>query len=409
MRMRRFLSLVLACAAYAGSLAAQTSKLDATIKARAALEKAAKAYHLVPALKDTFTYTVKSPQADLEPKTLLIRLGQNTDVSVSDPLLEAVARGGMLYLSKSDSPGLYVARPYAGDFGKTLDSLVGTEGSLFEPPQVALRLGKGVDGCLESLRFKMLGPLRIVGYELFVGPTGRSEEIIRFASDNGREEVRIDAATHFFSSLLLSVHPTGAPEGVSIEVKGTFSPQVVAKASDLVFFDPTGRRSVSGLGDLVSRSLPVGGPAPAIELESTGGTHLSFQSLKGRVVVIDFWATWCAPCWKTLQETQKLFDWTALSGLPVTVLALDTMEKFASEGMRKARVADFFIVQKFTMPTFLDRGDKAFRAFGSPGLPSMVIIAPDGTLFKYHQGLFPNVVETVKDEVRQALAPKKRV
>jgi hypothetical protein len=56
------------------------------------------------------------------------------------------------------------------------------------------------------------------------------------------------------------------------------------------------------------------------------------------------------------------------------------------------------------MPTLLDRGDEAFKAFKSPGLPSMVIIAPDGTLFKYYQGLFPNVVETVRNDVNRALA-----
>ncbi len=229
MSLRRLLPSLLTCLALAGSLVAQTPRPDDSIKARAALEAAAAAYRAVPALDDTFTYTVKAPNADLAPKTMVIRLGQGKDVSVSDPLLEAVAQGDTLYLTKSDAPGLYVAQPYAGDFGKALDSLVGTEGSLFEPPQVALRLGKGVDGCIESLRFKMLGPLHIVGYQRAADERGRTKEMIRFAADDGRVDVTIDAATHFITALVLTMHPAGAPEGVSVEVSGTFSPRVVAK------------------------------------------------------------------------------------------------------------------------------------------------------------------------------------
>lgn len=108
---------------------------------------------------------------------------------------------------------------------------------------------------------------------------------------------------------------------------------------------------------------------PAFELTQPGGGTLSSSELRGKVVVLAFWATWCVPCWTTLQETQRLHDWAATSGLPVAVLAVDCLEKSSSAKEKTAKAAEFFQSQKLTMPSLLDMDDKVFGALGSPGLP----------------------------------------
>lgn len=56
------------------------------------------------------------------------------------------------------------------------------------------------------------------------------------------------------------------------------------------------------------------------------------------------------------------------------------------------------------MPTLVDVQSKMFKAYGSPGLPSVVLISPSGTILRYHEGLFPEMLETLKREARENLS-----
>lgn len=403
MTSRRSLPLSVIALAFLGAGSAIGAQgADDVRKGSDVLEAAARAYRQVPALSDTLTYTVKTPSATLPPKTLDIRLGAGRDVAVKDPLFEAIAVEGTLYLTKSDAPGKYVARPYSGDFAKTLDAIVGDQGSLFEPVQVAMRTGKDLNGWLQALQFKQLGPLTISGVERKSGADGRAVDAIRFTAENGDLVTDFDAETHFLSHLLFHARPPGAPPDVFIQVSADLAPQVLASPKGLVVFDPAGRTAVADVTSLDSTRLATGKPVPSLDVEKLTGGRVALRDLKGSVVVLDFWATWCAPCWKTLRETQRLYDWAAQSGLPVVVFAVDTLEEFPTPEEKRSHAAEFFKSQGFTMPCLLDLNNEVFKGFGSPGLPSLVIVAPDGTVFKYHQGLFPEMLETLQKEVREA-------
>ena len=392
--------------------------LSATVPMRAAepvppaqtiLEASAKAYLAVPALRDTMTYVVQAPGSEKEPKKLEYGFGAGTDAYVKDPLLAAVATGDKMFLTRSDAPGAYVAVPYRGDFGGALNGIVGDQGSLFEPPPVAMRMGKNIDAWIDSLRFKLLAPpLRITGNQRIEGPGGKTLDEIHFEADNGQVTLRIDAKTHFFASFTAEMRPPGAPAGTGIHIEATFAPQVLASAAGVVHFEPGNRQEVKSLAALTSNRLAVGSPAPDFTLETLDGRKLALRDLRGSVVVLDFWATWCAPCWKTLRETQGLFDWAAREKLPVAVYGVNALEQLPTAEEKKTQSAAFWKSQKFTMPTFLDPDGVAFRAFGAPGLPSMVLVAPDGTILAFHASLFPDMLETLKTEVRAGLEAGKK-
>ena len=378
--------------------------------AQEVLEAAAKAYLAVPALRDTMTYVVQAPGSEKEPKKLEYGFGAGTDAYVKDPLLAVVAVGGKMFLTRSDAPGAFVAVPYQGDFGAALNSIVGDQGSIFEPPPVAMRLEKGIDAWIDSLRFKLLAPpLRIASNQRIEGPGGKALDEIRFEADNGQVTLRIDAKTHFFASMTAEMRPPGAPAGTGIHIDATFAPQVLASAAGVVHFEPGNRKEVKNLAALTSNRLVPGAPAPDFALETLDGRKVALHELRGSVVVLDFWATWCAPCWKTLRETQDLFDWAAKEHLPVAVYGVNALEQLPTKEEKKVQAAAFWKAQKFTMPSLLDADGVAFRAFGAPGLPSMVLVAPDGTILAFHESLFPDMLETLKTEVRKGLeAGKKR-
>ena len=176
----------------------------------------------------------------------------------------------------------------------------------------------------------------------------------------------------------------------------------------MIDFAPGRRVVVPGLADFGSSRLIAGSSAPDFELMTLDGKKISLHDLRGSVVVLDFWATWCIPCWKTLRETQALFDWAAASDLSVAVFPVNTLEEAPSEAAKRERVAVFWRSQHFRMPTLLDSDNALFRAYENPGLPSMVLVAPDGTILKHHQGLFSNMQETLQREIRAALLAKQR-
>ncbi len=188
-------------------------------------------------------------------------------------------------------------------------------------------------------------------------------------------------------------------------MNGTFSPR--ASAEPPITFTAGSRSVVNNLTELASKRLALGSAAPDFALETLDGIKIALQDLRGSVVLLDFWATWCVPCWKALKETQSVADWAAGEKLPVRVFAVNTLEQGSDTSEKLKRVQAFWGSQGFVMPTLFDSNSEMFKAYASPGLPSMVLISPSGKIFRCHEGLFPEMKETLKRELRDSLAEAK--
>jgi peroxiredoxin/YHS domain-containing protein len=127
-------------------------------------------------------------------------------------------------------------------------------------------------------------------------------------------------------------------------------------------------------------------PAPAFALQDFAGNAVSNPSLKGTVVLLDFWATWCAPCRKAMPELQALHDRYRERGFRVIGISID-------EGGRD-KVAAFVSGRKITYPIALDApSDPAWGAFRVKAVPASYLIDRGGRIVAQWTGAPPKAAE----------------
>jgi thiol-disulfide isomerase/thioredoxin len=109
--------------------------------------------------------------------------------------------------------------------------------------------------------------------------------------------------------------------------------------------------------------------APALALNDLGGSPRSLTDYRGRILLLNFWATWCEPCRDELASITKLQE--QLAGKPFVVLLINY-------GEARARVADFVKRESIAFPILLDPNQDASKAWRVRVLPSSFLVGQDG-------------------------------
>ncbi|HTA23722.1 MAG TPA: redoxin domain-containing protein [Terriglobales bacterium] len=119
--------------------------------------------------------------------------------------------------------------------------------------------------------------------------------------------------------------------------------------------------------------------APPFEVTTIDGNHLSLDSLQGKVVLLDFWATWCMPCQKALPHMKEIAK--KFQDQPLVILSV-SLDK--DEGQWK----DFIAKNKMTWPQYRDGGfaGPVAKLFGVEAIPNTFTIDTDGVLQEEHIG-----------------------
>ena len=132
----------------------------------------------------------------------------------------------------------------------------------------------------------------------------------------------------------------------------------------------------------------VGQPAPDFRLALLDGDTLALRDLRGEIVVLNFWGSWCPPCQEELPDLQQV--WAAYQTQPVRFIGIAYKDTRA--GIERA-LAEYGV----TYPVGLDTGERIAGQYGITGVPETYVIAADGTLAYRHIG--PLTAETLAAEL----------
>ena len=122
-------------------------------------------------------------------------------------------------------------------------------------------------------------------------------------------------------------------------------------------------------------AMPVeNSPAPEVIVNSLKGVPLKLSDLKGKVVLLNFWATWCPPCRSEIPSMMKLG--ATMAGKPFQMIAVSI-----DEGGRPD-IESFFQTSGFNLPAYTDPDNRAAKTYGITGVPETFIIDRQGIIVK---------------------------
>lgn len=146
--------------------------------------------------------------------------------------------------------------------------------------------------------------------------------------------------------------------------------------------------------DEPAKMLAVGQQAPDWELKTPDGKAVRLSGLRGNVVVMDFWATWCGPCKMAMPGVQSVHE--KFKDRPVKVFGIDIWEK------KDAEPAEYMKSKKLTY-TLLLHGDKVADDYRVSGIPSFYVIDREGRVAYAASGFLPNREKELVRTVKRAL------
>jgi thiol peroxidase len=136
----------------------------------------------------------------------------------------------------------------------------------------------------------------------------------------------------------------------------------------------------------VSQGNQVGNLAPDFQLSDLQGNIVTISNLKGKPILINFWATWCPYCQAERPTIQQIYNEWQSKGL--VVLTIDIIGSTATE--TPSNLADFMQTHNYSFPVLLDMNRDATKSYGIKFTPTNILIDKNGIIYEIQTGGYPS-------------------
>jgi peroxiredoxin len=134
--------------------------------------------------------------------------------------------------------------------------------------------------------------------------------------------------------------------------------------------------------------------APDFTLKSRDGVNIKLSELRGQVVMVNFWASWCGPCRQEMPLLQQLFD--RYQSLGFSLLGVNVDEDRAAADKMLSDVPVSF-------PILYDDRSKVSKQYQVKAMPTTIMVDRDGRIRYLHKGYKPGYEEDYQQQIRELL------
>jgi cytochrome c biogenesis protein CcmG/thiol:disulfide interchange protein DsbE len=139
--------------------------------------------------------------------------------------------------------------------------------------------------------------------------------------------------------------------------------------------------------------------APDFSWQTQDGKVMHLSDLKGKAVLLDFWATWCGPCRMTIPHVESLYNKYKNKGVVVIGVNLD-------KASSRNAVSEFTKKEGITYLVISDASGTVASQYGATSIPRFFFVDKHGNIAKMIVGYDPNMEETFSKEIDSLLAEK---
>ncbi|MBI4051768.1 MAG: TlpA family protein disulfide reductase [Elusimicrobia bacterium] len=137
--------------------------------------------------------------------------------------------------------------------------------------------------------------------------------------------------------------------------------------------------------------------APEFELKALSGPLFRLADHRGKVLLLDFWATWCGPCTISVPVFQRLYNKHKANGFEVIGISVDAVAD---------PVPDFVKQFNVTYPIVLDTENRVMEEYRVHGIPNMFLIDKGGRVRRHWVGFDPSLEPIMDAEIQNLLKEK---